>query len=64
MKISMDNLSYIKSWILPSYFVNLYNMDNLSICRNILRTLLDNMGWTNALVVREHVYSNLVCVFT
>lgn len=38
-------------------------LDNLSICYKTLRTLLVNMGWENALVLREPVYLNLVRVF-
>lgn len=49
--------------ILNSYFVNLDNLENIFIHRRTLRTLLENVGWSNTLIIREHVYLNLVRVF-
>lgn len=49
--------------VLDSYFVNLDNLENLSIRRRTLKTLLENMGLINALIMRENVYPNLVTMF-
>lgn len=54
---------FILRSILTVYFVNLNKLENLSICNKTLRELLANMGWTNALVIRESIYLNLVRVF-
>lgn len=53
---------YVRS-VLDSYFVNLDNLENLSIRRRTLKTLLENMGLINALIIRENVYPNLVTMF-
>lgn len=49
--------------VLDSYFLNLDNLENLSIRRRTLKTLLENMGLINALIIRENVYPNLVTMF-
>lgn len=43
--------------VIQSYFVNLDNLNNLSIFSKTLRTLL--MDWGNVLVLRELVYTNI-----
>lgn len=49
--------------VIDSYYVNMDKLDNLSFCYKTFRTLLVNMGWKNALVLREQIYLNFVRVF-
>lgn len=48
---------------ITSYFVNLDFLDHLAICDKTLRDLLEDMGWTNLVTLREPVYPSLVKVF-
>lgn len=49
--------------IIQSYFVNLDILENFSICGKTLITLLADMRWKNALVLKKPIYLNLVIVF-
>lgn len=48
---------------ITSYFVNLHFLDHLAICDKTLRDLVEAMGWTNLLTLREPIYPSLVKVF-
>ena len=48
---------------LTPYFANLDNLENLAICDKSISDFLVDMGWTNALVLKEQYYPNLVKVF-
>lgn len=49
--------------VLPSVFVNMDNMNHLSISGSCLREMLEHIDWSNVLNVEENLYSNLVKVF-
>ena len=55
--------NFMSRSVIPPYFVNLSNLENLEICDKSLCNFLISMGWKNVLVVKERYYENLVKLF-